>query len=56
MDTQTQNEDISFYLDIADGIHPASPLGGTVGLERVGGHSVFELIEVDEDERTCRRK
>ena len=39
-----------FYLDIADGVYPAPPLGGAVGLEGVGGHRALELVEVDEDE------
>ncbi len=39
------------YLDIANGISPTFPLGGAVGLERVGSHSALELIEVDEDKR-----
>lgn len=41
-------------LYVADCIHPASPLGGAVGLESVGCHSILKLVEVDEDEGACR--
>lgn len=38
------------YLDVVDGVYPAPPLGGAVGLEGVGRHRAVELIEVDEQE------
>lgn len=49
------NKTLLSYLDIADCIDPTSPLGGAVGLESVCCHCTLEFIEVDEDERACRR-
>lgn len=49
------NKTLLSYLDIADCIYPTSPLGGAVGLESVRCHCTLEFIEVDEDERACRR-